>query len=135
IRHFHRMDMGLINLSLNHFNAFFSQNAGHLIATEVTVKVDHGVNLSFTGNKLRQMLAIFGKRNLSIEAKLLESFLSFTADRKKLNLRTHLQTRFHKFLKGFYTISAGKNPIRLWIFVNCLYYLIPIFSNVYFEVL
>src|SRR5699024_8763085 len=114
------MNMGVIDFPLNHFNAFFPQNAGHLIAAEVTVKVDHGVNLSFVGNKLRQMLTIFGKRNLSIEAKLLESFLRFTAYRKNLDLRTHLQTRFHKFLKGFYTISAGKNPIRLWIFVDSL---------------
>src|SRR5699024_6025956 len=96
IRHFHRMNMGVINFPLNHFNAFFPQNAGHLIAAEVTVKVDHGVNLSFTGNKLRQMLAIFGKWDLSIEAKILASFLGFPA------------------------ISAGKTPIRFWIFVDSL---------------
>ena len=95
IRHFHRMNMGVINLSLNHFNALFPQDAGHLIATEVTVKIDHGVNFTFTGNKLCQMLAILGKRNLSVEAKLLEGFPRFPAYRKNLDLRTHLQTRIH----------------------------------------
>src|SRR5699024_12848736 len=95
-------------------------DSAHPVAAAPAVKVDHGVPLSFTGNQLRQMLAIFGKWDFSIEAKLLERFLCFTADRKKLNLRTHLKTRFHKFLKGFYAISAGKNPIRFWIFVDGL---------------
>src|SRR5699024_5309784 len=67
--HFYWVNVRLIDLPLNHFDALLPQDVGHLIAAEVAVEIDHGVNLAFVGNKLRQMFAIFSKRNFSLETK------------------------------------------------------------------